>query len=390
MNDVLPEFVTNAAGIDGDGRPVAPVGAGAGNTPAIRPLNLWRPSQFLEWQEPAGNHLLLPAFLTKGSLTTLIGQGGLGKSRLALGLAICQILGHKWCGIETHSEPVKWVFLGDENSVARWKDDLTRMFSLLSPEDRAIVDEFLLLPAGIEADDCDVWMSDPATIARIALTIQQTSPGVVVGDPLANFAPGDIAKPGDMKEAVRLFTGTIRREAPLAATLLLHHARTGRANIAQGVGFDAANFGMGGKALFSSARCQMNLMPGDENDDSKLVLHCAKSNNCQRFAMRGIIFDRDTFTYSVDPDFDAETWKAKVEGRATSGGSLYSVADVVAAVRDGYTTTKDLVAHLCDVYAASKRTAERLITKTVVAGGIQQFTRGKFILGRKAEKLLAQ
>jgi hypothetical protein len=353
----------------------------------IKPLNIWRPSQFLNWVQPPGSHLLLPAYLSKGELTTLIGQGGLGKTRLALWLAICQILGRLWCGLQTIGEPVKWLFLGDENSIARLKEDLQRMFSILTSEEIARVDEFLRLPALVEMEDYDVWLGDATTQARIAATVEQEQPGVVVTDPLGNFAPGDISKPGDMKEAIRTLRGIIRRAAPQAAELLLHHARTGRQNIAQGVGWDAANFASGGKALFSAARCQINLMPGKADDDTRLVLHCAKANNCQRFETRGLIFDPQTFTYTIDPDFDADAWLADVEGLARSGHSLCSVADVVSAVQDGYTTTTALVEHLGEAYAASKRTAERLISKTLKAEGIKQLTRGRYILGRKAEKL---
>jgi hypothetical protein len=49
----------------------------ADESPLIKPINLWKPSQFLGWSEPPGNHLLQPAYLTKGGLTSLIGQGGL-------------------------------------------------------------------------------------------------------------------------------------------------------------------------------------------------------------------------------------------------------------------------------------------------------------------------
>jgi hypothetical protein len=78
-----------------------------------------------------------------------------------------------------------------------------------------------------------------------------------------------------------------------------------------------------------------------------------------------LIFNPQTFTYGVDPDFDADAWLANVEGRSRSGQSLCTVADVVAAVRDGYATTKALVEHLCDAYQTSKRTVERLISKTL-------------------------
>lgn len=233
-----------------------PAPANGEESAPIKPLNIWRPSQFLEWVEPPGSHLLLPARLTKGELTTLIGQGGLGKTRLALWLAICQILGRLWCGLETGGDLVKWLFLGDENSIARLKEDLRRVFSTLTPKESARVDEFLRLPALVEMDDCDVWLGDPVTQARIAATLETEKPGAIVADPLANFAPGDISKPGKMKEAIRTLLGIIRPVTPKAAVMLLHHAWTGCQNITQGIGWDAANFASGGKALFAAARCQ--------------------------------------------------------------------------------------------------------------------------------------
>lgn len=255
-------------------------------------------------------------------------------------------------------------------------------------EDIARVDEFLRLPALIDFDDCDVWLGDPATQARVALTVEQEAPGVIVADPLANFAPGDIAKPGEMKEAIRTLLGIIRRVAPKAAVLLLHHARTGRQNIAQGVGWDAGNFGLGGKALFSAARCQLNLMPGKADNDSHLVLSCAKANNCQRFEVRGLRFDPVNFSYALDAEFDADAWRADVEGKARAGQSLCTVAAVTSAVRDGYTSTKDLVAHLSEACAASKRSVERVISRSVDCAAIKPLTRGKFILGRKSARFL--
>ena len=170
--------------------------------------------------------------------------------------------------------------------------------------------------------------------------------------------------------------------------LLLHHARTGKQNIIQSVGYDAANFGTGGKALFASARCVINLAPAKSDDDTRLLLHCAKANNCQRFQTRGLIFDPLTLEYNLDPDFELEAWQADVEGKAKSGGSLCTVADVVVAVRDGHNTTKALVEHLTDTFQASKRTVERLITKAVEYMGVQSLTRGKYILGAKSERLL--
>src|SRR5215470_9967812 len=99
------------------------------------------------------------------------------------------------------------------------------MFSTLNKADLARVEDLLRLPANEELGDCDVWLGDATTEARILATIEAEAPGAIVADPLANFAPGDIAKPGEMKEAIRTLCGLIRKAAPKAAILLLHHGR---------------------------------------------------------------------------------------------------------------------------------------------------------------------
>lgn len=352
------------------------------------PFTVWRPSQFLSYVEPVGSNLLLPAYLTRGELTTLIGQPGLGKTRLALWLAICQITGRSWCGLDVHPEPTKWLFIGDENSISRWKGDIERMFSILTAEEIAKVEEYLRLPALAGPGDGDIWLGDPLAQLRLAATIEAESPGVIVADPLGNLAPDDISKPGPMKEAVRLILNICRTNAPDAAISLLHHARSGRGNIAQGVGWDAGNFASGGKALLGSARCQMNLMPGSADDDTRLVLSCAKCNNGPRFETRGLLFNTKSFTYSVDGDFNLDAWQADLEGKRSSNGTLCTIQAVVSAVRDGYSTTKDLKEHLAEACATSLRTAERIITKAVEAEGINNITRGKFILGKRSGKYL--
>lgn len=356
---------------------------------AITPLNVWRPSQFLDWEEPPGSHFLLPAYISRGELTTIIGPGGLGKSRLGgLWFPICQITGREWCGLKTGGDPQKWLYLGDENSLSRLKTDLTKILGNFNSDERERIDQLLRIQAICDGDDADLNLGDPITRARVAATVAQEAPGGVIFDPLGNFAPDDISKPHHMKEAVRLIMSTVRKGAPDAARVLLHHSRTGRTNIIQGVGWDAANYATGGKTLYASARCQINLMPGSKDDDTRLVMSCGKANNCERFVTRGLIFNPENFTYNLDSDFDVDAWTADVEGRARSGQSLCTLQDLVSAVADGYRKTKDLVEHLMEVCAVSKRTVQRLIKEGVEKGAIKALTRGSYVLGPKAAKYL--
>lgn len=335
----------------------------------ITPLRLWPPSQVLAWEEPPGLHILLPAYLSRGEMTALVGQGGLGKSRLALWLAVCQILGQPWCGLETATEPVKWVFLGPENSLPRLRSDLAAMLAPLTDSEREVVDQHLLLPAQVDPGDTDSWLGSVETQARMMLTLERQRPDVVVLDPLATFSPGDTTTPGDMSEALRLIRGLVRVAAPNAAILLLHHARTGRANIAQGVGYDSANFAAGGKPLFGTVRAQLNLMPGSADDDTKLVLACAKSNNCQRFVARGLRFSVSDRSYHVDPAFDVRAWLADVEGSRASTSRL-PANHVAELCGDGIPRAR-LAQMVVKKLGCSRPQAYRYIARAIDEGAIE-------------------
>lgn len=337
--------------------------------PEITPLRLWRPSEILAWVEPPGLHFLLPAYLSRGEITALVGQGGLGKSRLALWLAVCQVLGHAWCDIETSSKPATWAFLGPENSLSRLRSDLSAMLAPFTDSERALVDQHLLLPAQVHPGDTDSWLGSIETQARVMLTLERHRPDVVVFDPLGTFAPGDTTTPGDMSEALRLIRGLVTTAAPNAAILLLHHARTGRANIAQGVGYDSANFAAGGKPLYGVARCQMNLMPGSADDDTKLVLACAKSNNCQRFAARGLRFSIADRSYHVDPAFDVRAWLADVEGSRTSTSRL-PANQVAELCGDGIPRAR-LAQMVVKKLGCSRPQAYRYIARAIDEGAIE-------------------
>lgn len=118
-----------------------------------------------------------------------------------------------------------------------------------------------------------------------------------------------------------------------AAALVIHHARTGAANVAQaGDNFSSGNFGRGAKALYSSIRCELQLAPGDRDNDRKIVLACGKANNSEKFSARGLIFNPETFSYEIDPEFNLDEWRDDVAGKRRN--QSLTVAQVVGIVAD--------------------------------------------------------
>jgi hypothetical protein len=182
------------------------------------------------------------------------------------------------------------------------------------------------------------------------------------------------------------------KTVPGAAFIIIHHARTGTANVAQaGDNYAAGNFGRGSKALYSRVRCELQLAPADRDDTSKLVLCCGKANDCEKFAPRGVIFDAANFRYEVDAGFDLEKWRSDLDGKRR--GKLVSIADVVGSVREALRTgpsgtkevsTKTVSDPLTAATGANAKTVTRALNQAVQGGFLKLGSkRGTWALGPK-------
>jgi hypothetical protein len=353
------------------------------------PFTTWRPSQFIEYIPDPNGDLLEGGYLTKGEWTSLLGVGGLGKSRLALWLCICQMCGQKWCDLPTSSVPQRTLFLSTENGVIRWKADLTKMFSVLEPRHQEIVEEHLHILALTPEEEGDLNLGDRNNVAKLIATLRHVQPELIVLDPFADMVDGDENSTADIVSTLRVLRKVHREGAPEAAVLIIHHARTGAANVAQaGDNYSAGNFGRGSKALYSRVRCELQLAPGDRNDPSRLVLACGKSNNAEKFKPRGLIFDPSCFAYSTDPQFNYETWRADVMGKNRGGsGPTVTDKDVVVAVNDlepkyaDGVPTSTLLEAVCENTGSAKRTVNRAIAASVEAGFVIRSERGRYTIG---------
>jgi hypothetical protein len=362
-----------------------------GSSESAKPFSIWSPAQFLEWQPPADACLLGEGLVERSGFTSLVGIGGLGKSRISLQLAIAQILGREWCGLPTHGAPATWLFISPENGISRWKTDLTGMLRDLSESERATVEKHLRLWAMIPEEDDDVCLADPLVCGRLAATLAAKKPDVVVFDPLADMIDGDESKTVDMVATLRRLRSIVRANAPTAAVLVIHHSRTGAANVAQaGSNFDAGNFARGAKALYSRVRCELQLAPADKDDSNRLVLACGKASNGPRFKTRGVVFDPETFTYAVDPDFNVDAWRDDVAGKRR--GSAVTIADTVTTVRELYQVDEDvstgaIVGLLHSQTGACAKSIQRRLKDAASAGYvIAGSKRGTWRLGSKPLK----
>jgi hypothetical protein len=348
-----------------------------------RSFKVWRPSQFLAYTPPADAVILGDSIIERGKWTSLVGVGGLGKTRLALWLAVCQILGLICCGFKVHGKPLRWLILSTENGLRRWKSDLSAMLSGFSEMQRAAIEEHLLIMALTDDEDGDLNAGNLDAMQRLVATLREHGPDVIVFDPFADMVDGDENKTEDVVRTLRTLRQVVRKEAPNSAVLVIHHSRTGAMNVVQaGDNFNAGNFGRGAKALYSMVRAEIQLAPGDRDDPAKLVLACGKNSDGPKFEARGIIFNADSCSYSLDSDFNLDSWRADVNGQRT--GKACTIADAVAAVRDlaklpgDEARTGDIVKLMKDATAASPRTCKARLADGVKGGYLIKGSRNGF------------
>jgi len=336
----------------------------------------------LTYVEPEGCHLLLPKYVSRGDFTSIIGQPGVGKSRLAFNLAICQIIGRPWCGLQTSGKPLKWLYLGPENSMGRIATDLTRMVSGLSPEQKELVRANLRYQNASSYEGGIVNLEDPKVVDRIRRTLDTDAPDAILMDPMDSFSLADLSKPEGMAETLDMIERLVHAYRHDCFAILFHHARVGRVNIAASSGnFDAMGYALGGKTIISRSRTVLNVMPDCDDDSRRIVLACAKANNCEKFADRGLVLDPETFFYEKNETWDRDEWIARVSGKNKKTSEGFEV--IIELVRSGVTESHQLIESVMSALEVKRTAATDKISAAVKKGYLSSPRRGVYSFGHK-------
>ncbi|HOU59732.1 MAG TPA: AAA family ATPase [Kiritimatiellia bacterium] len=278
-----------------------------------------RPYSTRAWDELGRMHLVPPLEVwggfTLGASCVIFGQGGLGKSRLALNIARNQVLGLPFAGLPTAPRPLRHLMMGSENSIHRLQYDIRKMNAGLTAEQVAMLGAHIRM-ATLEGPE-DTYISMTVTnAARWQATLEAWPPDVLWVDPWGDVLEGEANSDEDARATISNLRRLLRKVKPEAGLCILAHSRTGASNILQAVGFDSANFGKGSKALYSAARCVWNLAPGSESEDPPLVCAHAKCNDKPKEKPFAIRLDPESMTYNREDGFDLEAWQAELSARA--------------------------------------------------------------------------
>ena len=307
-----------------------------------------------------------------GAVGALFGQGGLGKSRMALNIVRNQVLGLPFAGMLTASGPLRHLMMGSENSIHRLIDDIRHMTRDLSPEQVERLGGNVRLATLEQPDDTSISLASPDNLDRWRMTLRDWPPDMLWVDPWGDVLDGDANSDDDARGTIAALRRVLRMANPGAGLVILAHARTGARNIAQAVGYDAANFGKGSKALHAAARCVWNLAPGDESDNPPVVCVHAKSNDCPKQRTVALRLDPDTRLYSPIEGFDLETWLADVgqraNGRCAAKRRPGMTLDAAFAALGDSADTKTAVERLLRDKGATRDDAKDQVAKLLDSG----------------------
>ena len=335
-----------------------------------------RPYTTRSWAEVSQIELDPPVIVwggfAMGVAGAIFGQGGLGKSRMALNIVRNQVLGLPFAGMQTASGPLRHLMMGSENSIHRLHSDTKRMNTGLTPGQIELLGAHVQLATLENPDDASITLADSDNLDRWRKTLEGWRPDVLWVDPWGDVLVGEANSDEDTRATIGILRRMLHKVNPEAGLVILAHARTGIRNIAQAFGYDAANFGKGSKALYNSARCVWNLAPGGESDSPPIVCVHAKSNDYpmqKPFALR---LDPNTMLYTPVAGFDLEAWQADVGQRASGRSAVKRLAHLTedaafAALGDAVGTKHD-VAEILKKAGTTRDEAKNHIHKLLESG----------------------
>jgi hypothetical protein len=334
-------------------------------------LSFRQPGDILAMNFDSKDDYLVNGMFGKGKSFTIVGPPGVGKSFLSLQFAACIITGRDFIGLPVHRQDLTWMIFQSQNYNKRLDSDFARLRSWLGETDWKRFHDRVFIHT-LEGEQDLIFTLNASTITRIASAIGDIKPGVVVFDPLHDFAAGNLNSASGMRDTCNALKQLSVYGNPHASLVLLHHSISGRQGIKMAANiFDQSSFAGGSKtALLSFTRGQLNIVPADETDKGKLLVACPKNSDNPEFEPFGIIRNAQGI-FEVDSSFSLPAFNAAIAGESLAVHKP-TPDNIAALVRHIPLIKKALVGKVMEEFGYRLSNAYRVIKDAEEAGAIKR------------------
>lgn len=318
------------------------------------------------------DRLLGDNMLNRGGNMTILGQGGVGKSRLVFQFfAACYANLSKFLTWDIHpgARNFKWLVLQHENSVRRLQSTRESLRKHLSAVQWLKFNELVRVLTPINETDCFLNLDNPDNVLRIQRSIDHHLPDGIVFDSLYDFSSGDLNKDADMRATLTAISRLCRYRNPKRPVIVLHHASPGQLGASKAVGFDRAAFARNSKVIQFWSRCQVNITPMSEDDNTKLAISCGKLSDGKEFPPFAVHLDGETMIYNIDSEVDVSEWSKEMR----SGKKSPEITpEQVMLLTDPGISKVNLARKIMDEIGCVRTSAYRHISRALAKGKIKE------------------
>ncbi|HRJ72032.1 MAG TPA: AAA family ATPase [Terrimicrobiaceae bacterium] len=323
-------------------------------------FSIRRPGEILEMEFKPEDRFLENGVFSRGQSLTILGPGGVGKSRLVLQMAVSTILGRDCLGMKVNAKGLKWLVLQTENSNFRLQADVRALKNWIGEENWKVVDNQMVLHTLENQTDSLVSLKNPKVVEKIAGVVKEVKADVVVFDPLAAYAVGSLTNDAGMTATCQAITEIVRKGAIDSSLVILHHTLTGQKGAQSAFGADRASYGRGSKVLQGWTRGQINISARSKSSNGLLLMSCGKNSNGPEFDPIGLRLNPLTMISEVDPEFDLAAWKEET-GLDDATRAKINVTDLAGMVRKKPMKRSALVTKIVSTGVCQKATAYTLV-----------------------------
>lgn len=268
----------------------------------VEPLSLEPVSAWAAAPEPAARDWVIEGLIPAGKVSSLLGNGGLGKTLVALQIGLHVSLGRPLFGIATSGGPVLGIFCEDD------EDELNRRVRSACAAERVnLSDAERFIARSREGLDSTICTFEREHIRieefhrQLDATIAVLRPRLVILDTAADMFAGEMMSTPQVRQFLKIALGGLCARYGCAVLLLAHPSKAGQSS-GEGDGFSTAWSNSVRSRLYLRAQrapAVDGIEPVDEQD--RRMLEVKKTNYGKSGVKIPLLYQSGSYVLDPEP-----------------------------------------------------------------------------------------